>query len=119
MNVVTAKLSDLATKIQSIFQKRGIVSGDGLENLLSDMQSKIADANVQYDDVQSQILPLTPQSYNSDANGTKTTLKNAKLNLQIGVNDIKAAFEDARSIMEALRSGAHGNYPTPTPIPTQ
>lgn len=110
LGVTTDKLSDLATKLQSRIQSAGNPSN--LASLLSDMQAKIADAKTQYGNVQSQIMPLTPQSYNTDPSGTTATIKNARSEIQTGVSDVKGAFADAKQIVQALEANV---TPTPTP----
>jgi len=111
MDVTADKLSDLATKLQSRIQSAGNPSN--LTSLLSDMQAKIADAKTQYGNVQSQVTSLTPQSYDNDPTGTSSTLKNARSEIQTGAGDLKAAFADAKQIIQALKA-IHT-----TPAPTQ
>lgn len=106
MSVTANKLSDFATKLQGRIQNSGNPSN--LTNLLSDMQAKIGDANTQYGNVESQITPLTPQSYDNDPTGTSSTLKNARSEIQTGAGDLKAAWSDATQIVQALKT------PSPT-----
>jgi hypothetical protein len=110
MDVTADKLSDLATKLQSRIQAAGNPSN--MTTLLSDMQAKIADARTQYSNVQSQITSLTPQSYDNDPSGTTATIKNARSEIQTGASDLRAAFADAKQIIQLLKTST-------TPVPTQ
>lgn len=110
MDVTTDKLSDLANKLQTRIQSAGNPSN--LSSLLSDMNSKVTDARLQYQNVQSQITPLTPNSFNTDPNGTTSTEQNARSEIKTGASDLQAAFSDAKQIIQALK-GMH-NPPTPS-----
>jgi len=110
MGATTDKLSDLATKLQSRIQSAGNPSN--LTSLLADMQAKIADAKTQYNAVESQVTSLTPQSYDTNPAGTTATLKTARSEIQTGVSDLKAAFADAKQIVQALQTTVTA---TPTP----
>ncbi len=112
MGVTDTKLSDLATKLQSRIQTDGNPSN--MTGLLSDMQAKISEANTQYNNVESQVTSLTPQSYNSDPTGTTATLKNARSEIQTGAEDLKAAFADAKQIVQLLRSTTTTTSLSPT-----
>lgn len=110
MGVTADKLTDLATKLQDRIQKVGNPSN--LTSLLSDMQTKVADAEQQYSTVQSQVTSLTPQSFDTDKSGTQSILKNARSEIQTGAADLRAAFSDARQIIQGLKG-----LTTPTPTP--
>ncbi len=112
MSVTDTKLSDLATKLQTRLQSLGNPSS--MTGLLTDMQSKISDANTQYNSVESQVTSLTPQSYDSDPAGTSATLKTARTEIQAGAADLKAAFADAKQIVQYLRSSTVSTTPSPT-----
>ncbi|HEX8931562.1 MAG TPA: hypothetical protein VF810_00225 [Patescibacteria group bacterium] len=112
MGVTADKLTDYATKLQDRIQKAGNPSN--LTSLLADMQSKIADAEKQYSNVQAQVTPLTPQSWDTNPTGTKAILVNARSEIQIGAADLKAAHADAKQITEALEAET-----TPEPTATQ
>lgn len=102
MGVTATKLSDLATKLQTRIQAAGNPSN--LTTLLADMQAKIADANTQYANVETQVAPLTPSSYNTDPAGTTTILKNARGEIKTGATDLQAAWLDAKQIVQILKT---------------
>lgn len=108
MGVTADQLSDLANKLQTRISQAGNPSN--LTSLLSDMQAKIADSKTQYSDVESQVTPLTPQSFNTDPNGTKNILKNAHQEINTGAKDENTAWQDAKQIRDGLKSS-----PIPTP----
>ena len=110
MSVTATKLSDLATKLQSRIQSANNPSN--LTSLLSDMQAKISGANSQYTTVESQVEPLTPQSYDSNPSSTKATFQSARSDIQTGASDLKTSLSDAKQIIQALKLS---NAPTPTP----
>lgn len=111
MAVTNAQLSDLATKLQSRIQEAGNPSN--LTSLLTDMQSKISDSHTQYQTIESQITPLTPNSFNTDPTGTKTTEQTARSELKTGVSDLHTAWSDAKQIVQILKSLK--TQPSPTP----
>lgn len=114
MSTTAQKLSDLATKLQSRIQAAGNPSN--LTSLLSDMQAKIADANTQYSTVESQIASLTAQIYDNNPSGTTAILKGAREEIRTGATDLKAAFSDARQIVQELK--AMHTTVTANPSPT-
>jgi len=105
MSVTTDKLNTLATDLQARIQTAGNPSN--LTTLLADMQAKIADAKTQYGNVESQITPLTPNSFNTDPNGTKTIETNARGEIKTGSADLKAAYQDALQIRTGLKGTTH------------
>ncbi len=114
MSVTASKLADLANKLQTRVQQAGNPSN--LTNLLSDMQAKVSDANTQYNNVESQVTPLTPSSYNTDPNGTTSILKNARSEIKTGASDLQTAWSDAKQIVQILKSMKTKN---PSPVVTQ
>lgn len=110
MGVTDDKLSDLAVKLQSRIQADNNPSN--LASLLSDMQTQVSNAKNLYGTVQSQITPLTPQSYDSNPTQTTATIKNARSEIKEGATDLKTAFSDAKQIVQALKAS---KSPTPTP----
>lgn len=113
MTVTSSQLSDLATKLQSRIQE--VNNPANLTSLLTDMKSKITDSQTQYQTVESQILPLTPNSFNTDPNGTKTTEQTARSEIKTGVSDLHIAWSDAKQIVQILKSLK--TQPTPTATP--
>jgi len=109
MDVTADKLQDLYTKLQSRVQSAG--NPANLTTLLADMQAKITAAKTQYSNAQSLVTPLTPQSFNTDPNGTKNIVTNAKNDIKAGAGYLKTAFQDAKDIRAALPT----TKPSPTP----
>lgn len=104
-----------ADQLQGIYNKLQIRVGQignpaSLTKLLDDMQSKITDTKTQYTNAQNAVSNLTPQSFNSDPNGTKTSEQNALIDIKTGAQDLKAAFQDAKQIRTGLKTSA-----SPTP----
>lgn len=114
MGVTANKLSDLESKLQKRVQALGNQSN--LLSLLSDMQAKISDANAQYSNVENQVSPLTPNSYNTNPTGTTAILKNARSEIKTGATDLQAAWKDAKQIVQALKAMKTTN---PSPVVTQ
>jgi hypothetical protein len=69
-----------------------------LETLLTGMQAKIADANIQYQAAQTELSSLTAQGYP----GNKTTLTDARSKLKVGSGDLRVAFQDATKVRQGL-----------------
>jgi hypothetical protein len=101
MGTTTDKLQDLYNALQTRVQQAGNPSN--LTSLLADMQSKIGDAKNQYNNAENLVMPLTPQSFNSDPTGTKTIFQNARNDIKTGAADLKAAFQDAQQIRAGLK----------------
>lgn len=96
----TMKLSSLSARLSeriTTAQTNGTDTA-ALEVLLTDMNSKITDANTQANAIITNITPLTPDGYPSN----KIILQNAKTNLQTAIQDIKTALLDARQIIQGL-----------------
>jgi len=112
MGVTADNLSSLATKLQARIQTAG--SPSSLTSLLADMQAKISDSQTQYKNVESMVTPLTPNSYNTDPNGTTATFKTARADIKQGGTDLQTAFSDAKQIVQSLK----GSTSSPTVMPT-
>lgn len=94
LNTVYAKLN---TRIQTdVSQGKDAAT---LQASLTDMQEKIKDAQKQAQAVHDSILPLTPDGYP----GNKTILQTGRADLKLAVTDLKAARDDAKSIIKALK----------------
>jgi hypothetical protein len=96
----TTKLSSLSARLSERIDTAQTNGTDtaSLKILLTDMNSKIADANSQATTIVTNITPLTPDDYPNN----KIILQNAKTNLQTAIQDIKAALLDARQILQGL-----------------
>jgi len=68
------------------------------EDLLSDLNSKVADAKSMYQKAVSLITPLTPDGWPDN----KTTLNEARNDIKTGTQYLKSAFLDAVNIRRAL-----------------
>ena len=109
-------LSDYAGKLEARIQADGNPSS--LKDLLSDMKAKITDAKTQYSTVESQVEPLTPDSYNTNPTGTKSTLQTARGEIKTGAQDLKTAWSDAQQIRQGLKSESKTSV-SPVPSITQ
>ncbi len=99
---IAMKLNDLATKLQIRLTSASARGNNitSLETTLKDMTSKVADAVTQYNNVDSSIIPLTPTGYP----GNKTTLIAARKMIQTGHQDLVAALQDAKTIIQGLKA---------------
>lgn len=102
MGVTADNLTAIATKLQTRIQTD---QGKGkdvsqLQAWLADMQSKIADAKSLYIAVEAEVSPLTPAGYP----GATATLKDARTKIKTGAADLRAAWQDARQIVGALKA---------------
>ena len=99
---VSGKLADLATKLQTRLNNAQASGKDvsSLETLLKAMTTKIADANTQYNNVESSVIPLTPNGYP----GNRATLIASRKMIQTGHQDLVAALQDAQKIIQGLKS---------------
>lgn len=99
----TSKFSDIETRLQTKIQSAQTAGKDvtSLNNALSDMQSKIADAQTQANNAVSVVTPLQPQA---DTSAYASTLKGARTDLQTGIHDLQTARIDAQTIISGLKS---------------
>ncbi len=114
LGVTADMISDFSNKLQTRIQSAW--SPSNLTSLLSDMQAKIADAHTQYNNAAALVSALTPQSYNTDKQGTEQAFKNAKADINVRHMDTKVANQDAREITQGLK-GTKSTTSSPTPTP--
>lgn len=114
---VTADMqSHLINKLQTRIQ--AALNPSTLTALLADMQTKITDAHAQYNSASSLVSALTPQSFNTNKQGTEQTFSNARIDITAGQTDMKTAYQDAKQIIQGLRligNTSISAFPTPTP----
>lgn len=106
MSIYSANLQTRITQAQANGQ-----DVTALTNSLTDMQTKIADAKPQAQNVITTISALTPAGYP----GNKTTLQGAKTSLNTARTDLIVAKQDARSIIIGLKTVKKQSTPTIAP----
>lgn len=99
---VADMMNDLAAKLAKRINdaKNAGHSAANLQTILTDMQNKIADAKTQANNVISSVAGLTPAGYP----GNKSTLQSARAMLQTARQDLVAAGQDAKQIIQGLRA---------------
>jgi hypothetical protein len=98
---VEAKLSAFATKLQSRITEAKNKGKDvsELQTALDSMNQQITAAQGISTSVESKVLPLQPTDYNSD----HTLLSGYRSQLVTAHNDDKAAYQDAKTIVQDLQ----------------
>jgi hypothetical protein len=102
MGVAADTLTDVASKLQTLITQ---LKNDGkdvsiLENLLIDMNAKIAEARTVYQAVEAEITPVAPDGYPANL----TTLKDGRTKLKTGAASLRAAWNDAVEIRRTIKS---------------
>jgi hypothetical protein len=110
-DTLTEVANRLNTRLSQLQEQGQDVAG--LQTLLGDMNSKITDAQTQYEAVETEITPLSPEGYP----GNKVTLQSGRNKIRLATQDLKAARDDARKILEGMKS-LSGTL-TATPSATQ
>lgn len=102
MGVAVDNLTTLATKLQTRIQTAQQSGKDvsSVQRLLTDLQAKIADAKTQYQTVESEVASLTPASYP----GSTATLQDARSKIKTGAADLRTAWQDAKQIVQGLKT---------------
>jgi hypothetical protein len=100
MTTISSKLQTRITADQS--------AGDNvtaLQNSLTDLNAKIADAKSQAGTAQSGVVSLVPDQGNTTQLSSNTAaLKAARADIKTSTQDLQAARADAKSIMQGLKS---------------
>ena len=98
---IADELSSLADKLQIKIQsaKTSGKNVANLEELLTDMKNKIADAKSLASQIQSTVTPLAPDGYP----GNRSTLLSGRSMLRTGHTDLIEAHHDAQSIIQGLK----------------
>ena len=110
---ITTNLSVISDKLQARINEAKLSGKDvtELNVLMSDLNSKIAEAKTLSQSVIDEVLPLTPQEYP----GNKTIILDARSKIKTGKEDIRLAREDALKIIKQLKIWGKELTPTPTP----
>lgn len=110
MNETFDYLSQLVTKLQDRITKAQAKGIDvtALNTALGDMQAKLADAKTQYTNAQNTANALTPEGYPDN----KSALQSAKNMLLTARKDLTAARNDARTIIQTLKTIKENNPST-------
>ena len=111
INIIVTMMTNVGTKLQariSAAQSTG-TNVTAMQTALADFNAKIANAKIQAQAAQSGIVSLTSDQGNQtqfDAN--KTALIQARTDIKAGSDDLKAARQDAHTIIQTLiQLGAH------------
>ena len=110
-DLLTTEALQLQTRITSA--STGGHDVTSLNSLLTDMNSKIADAKTQYQNATNLVTSLTPAGYP----GNKTSLVQGKTDIQTGAADLKTAHQDAMQIRTGLKAFSKIVSPSPSPTP--
>ncbi len=99
-----AETADLMSQVSVKLQAR--INGDAsLTALLNDANTKISEAKTLYTSAETDVAGLTPD--NGDAgkmNSNKEALQDARVDLQKGATDLKAARDDFQKIITSLKA---------------
>jgi hypothetical protein len=101
LSTVATDLSDVSLKLAERISEAKSQGKDTtqLESTLSDLNSKIADAQAQSAAILSEVLSLSPSGYPDN----KPTILDARSKLKTGAADVKAARQDAHAIIRQLK----------------
>lgn len=104
------KMSSLSANLQTRITAAQAAGANvsSMQASLTDMNAKIADANIQGNAIIASITPLTPAGFP----GNKTILQAAQAKLQTGITDLKTAGLDARQIIQGLLVAGSGDINT-------
>ena len=91
------KLERLATKLQQAIDEK---DADDLRPVLADLNAKVAAADAAASPIPDQIAPITPAGWNADHD----VLAPSRQALREARADLKAARDDARTIIDGLKS---------------
>lgn len=104
LNDVSSQFSILISKLQTRIADAQ-AQGEDVTNLQDDltvMQAKFADIATQTATITSQVGSLQPANVNTDQSGTKTNFEAARAALQTAQTDVKDALADAKIIVAGL-----------------
>ena len=90
-------LQKLQNKINTLANQGKDVSN--LQNLLSDMKSKLADASIQYKNAEGLLDKIQPTDTNF-----KDEISNIRVDVKAGAQDLKAARSDRKQIKQGLNA---------------
>lgn len=92
------KLQDASQRLSDALAKSG-KSTPELQSTLDDLNAKLADAQSLTDGLSAAALAVTPSAYNAD----HTVLSQLRTKLVQAAQDLRAAVQDGRTVLEALR----------------
>lgn len=109
------ELTQLAGKLQIRITEAasGGNNVDALKTLLTDMQSKIADAKAQQVAIQKNLTNVTPSGFNNNKTAVKESFVDSKNLLKTARADLQTAMQDARKIIMGLRAFKKNTIVTP------
>lgn len=113
--VLTEETTTLAGKLQARIAAAGSKGKDvaALNASLAELQAKIADAKIQAQNAENAVINLDPNGYP----GNKAELENARNLLKAAKEDMHAARDDAKKIVQALKELEGGSASTETTEP--
>lgn len=113
--VVAGKLTSLHDKLQARVNSLNLSSAAAsqLSAKLADMKAKIDDAKSKFGGLTGQLLALQPTDYNSN----HALLETFRTAMATAHSDLKAARDDAKSVISALGPGSAGAHSTASPSP--
>ncbi len=107
VNTIVDLMTPIGSKIQSRITADQTAGKDvsALQTLLSDFNSKIADAKIQAVAAQSGVVSLVPDQGNKTTLASNTAaLKAARANIKTATNDLQTARQDAKKITQSLKT---------------
>jgi hypothetical protein len=126
INTTAANFTTIIAKLQTRIDQAKTSGKDTttMQAAIADMQKKITDAQTQAAAIQAAVATLTPDGYPAN----KTAISNARGLVKTASADLKAARDDAKTIIQALKgignTGVGGSSsvisttPTTKPTPT-
>lgn len=110
---VEDQLTTLAAKLQSKINSAKASGQDvtAMQKSLADLNAKVADAKAKSASVVAPLLALQPTDYNSN----HTVLVNYRNSLQAAHTDVMAARDDAKTIIQNLKSAKSSASPAASP----
>lgn len=105
VGTIAGMLTTVSGKLQSRLAADATLSANAsLQADLTDMNAKIADANVQAQAAVSEVASLKPDNGDKTIMASNTAaLKDARTKLQAATKDLQAARKDAQTIIQALK----------------
>lgn len=114
LSTVASDLTALSAKLETRISDAKSLGKDTvqLDTYLTDLNSKVAEAQTESSAVINEILPLTPDGYP----GNRSIVLDARAKIKTGTNDVKTARQDALNIVKQLKLwGSITVTPTSTP----
>jgi chromosome segregation ATPase len=114
-SVVAEKLTSLHDKLQARVNSLNLSSATAgqVSTKLTDMKAKLDDAKAKFGGLSEQLLVLRPSDYNSN----HAVLETFRAAMATAQSDLKAARDDAKSVIDDLGPGSAGAHSTASPAP--